>query len=195
MVIKKDASGGMPQLLRTFTAPLPKWLNHLLAPSFLNQDALFLHGQERSLNHGDEYVTSRPHTGKKKGGDSYASAVMPCSADRGVMMFRSWMAKYGKGFIPFEGDKTMPPVDNNVVFDVWNSHTKHCKYCLGALRNIRRIRAMSFLASALVASLRPRILGVLGSTAAAAGLAGLGVAMTKLIGLFYKFEFSHADNH
>jgi len=194
MVIQKDASGGMPQLLRAFTAPLPKWLNHLLAPSFLNQDALFLHGQERSLTFGEEYVTSRPQTGKKAG-DSYASAVMPCSADRGVMMFRSWMAKYGKGFIPFQGDKTMPPVDNNVVFDVWNSHTKHCKYCLGALRNIGRIRAMSFLASALVASLRPRILGVLGSTAAAAGLAGVGLVMTKLIGLFYKFEFSHADNH
>ena len=192
MVIQKDASGGMPQLLRTFTAPLPKWLNHLLAPSFLNQDALFLHGQERSLTHGGEYVTSSP---RKEGGDSYAAAVMPCSADRGVMMFRSWMAKYGRGFIPFRGDRTMPPVDNNVVFDVWNSHTKHCKYCLGALRNIRRIRAMSFLASAMVASLRPRILGVLGSTAVAAGLAGVGLAMTKLIGLFYKFEFSHADNH
>ena len=84
-----------------------------------------------------------------------------------------------------------------MVFDAWNSHTKHCWDFMKLPHRALHVygtwtRTMSFLA---IASLRPRILGVLGSTAVAAGLAGVGLAMTKLIGLFYKFEFSHADNH
>ena len=37
MVIVKEKSGKMPSLLRAFTLPLPKWLNHVMASFFLNQ--------------------------------------------------------------------------------------------------------------------------------------------------------------
>jgi len=53
MVIIKGKDNKMPALLRQFTLPMPKWVNHVLSSAFLNQDALFLHGQERSLaNYG-----------------------------------------------------------------------------------------------------------------------------------------------
>lgn len=190
MVIVKDSTMKMPKLLGAFTLPLPIWLNHVMASLFLNQDALFLHGQERALAHTGKYSTSAPGAN-----DSYAANVLPTSADRGVMLFRTWMGKFANGHIPFRGDTTMPPSDNEVVFDVWNSHTKNCKYCLAALGRIKALRKATFLASALVATIRPKFLGIAGSTFAALGLSGLGLALSKLIGMFYRFEFSHAENH
>lgn len=147
MVIIKDKSLVMPKLLRAFTLPLPTWMNHIMASAFLHQDALFLHGQERSLTNTGQYKTSVPAN------DSYAAAVMPCSADKGVMTFRNWMQRFAGGFIPFKGDLTMPAANNDVVFDVWNSHTKHCKYCLTALKRLKVARTLAFLTSALVATI------------------------------------------
>ena len=190
MVIVKDSTRKMPKLLQQFTLPVPIWLNHVMASLFLNQDALFLHGQERALAHTGKYRTATPGAN-----DSYASNVLATSADRGVMLFRTWMGKFANGHIPFRGDTTMPASDNEVVFDVWNSHTKNCKYCLAALGRIKALRKVTFLASALVATIRPKFLGIVGSTLAALGLSGLGLALSKLIGMFYRFEFSHAENH
>jgi hypothetical protein len=108
MVVVKDSSNKMPGLLKAFTAPMPKWLNHIAASAFLHQDALFLHGQERSLSHNKEYRTAEPAR------DSYAKAVLPTSADKGVMNFRNWMSQYAGGFIPFKGDTSMPAANNEV---------------------------------------------------------------------------------
>ena len=189
MVIVKDSSKTMPKLLRQFTLPLPIWVNHVLSSLFLNQDALFLHGQERAFTHTGKYRTAVPAN------DSYSKNVLPTSADRGVMLFRGWMSKFANGYIPFRGDTTMSASNNEVVFDVWNAHTKNCKYCLDALKRIKTVRKMTFLASALVATIRPKVLGIVGSTLTALGLSGLGLALSKLIDMFYRFEFSHADNH
>lgn len=78
---------------------------------------------------------------------------------------------------------------------MWNSHTKHCKYCLTALRRIKKIRALTFIAAAMVATIRPKLLGVVGSTVSALGLSGVGLLLSKMIKMFYRYEFSHADNH
>lgn len=190
MVVLKDKTNQMPKLLKQFTLPIPIWLNHLMSSFFLNQDALFLHGQERSLSHYGEYRSSHPGAN-----DAYADAVMPCSTDNGVMKFRSWMSKFAGGHIPFKGDTRMSAADNEVVFDVWNAHTKKCKQCLGALSNLKKIRAFAFIVSALVAAIRPKILGVVGSIVGSIAFSGLGFALSKLIGMFYRYDFSHADNH
>ncbi|KAL3805999.1 hypothetical protein ACHAXA_006419 [Cyclostephanos tholiformis] len=189
MVVVKDESTIMPNLLRQFMLPMPVWANHLLASLFLNQDALFLHGQERAFTFTGKYRTTVPSN------DSYAQNVLRTSSDRGVMLFRDWLSKFAHGHIPFRGDTTMPPTSKEAVFDVWNAHTRHCKYCLDALARIRTARKLTFLASALVATIRPRVLGTLGSTMTALGLSGLGLVLSKLIGMFYRFEFSHAENH
>ena len=190
MLIVKPADGTMPKMLRQYTLPIPKWLNHLVSSSFLNQDALFLHFQERALAHNKQYRASMPGVS-----DNYESAVLPISADKGVLHFRKWMKKFAGGYIPFKGDITMPTASNEVVFDVWNSHTKHCKTCLTALKNLKKIRFASFFASTMIAIIRPRKLGLIGTTVSSLLLAALGAGMNKLIGLFYRFEFSHSDNH
>ena len=189
IVVLKDLVNEMPPLLRQFTLPLPIWLNHVLASAFLHQDALFLHNQERSLTNYGQYRTSQPAN------DSYANAILPCSADKGVMNFRNWMSKFAGGYIPFKGVTTMPAANNEVVFDVWNSHTKHCKHCLTALKRFKKARVLAFMMSALLATIRPKVFGVVGSTLGALACSGLGLGLTKLIGMFYKYEFSHADNH
>ena len=117
------------------------------------------------------------------------------STDKGVMHFRNWMSNFANGHIPFKGDCTMPPADNEVVFDVWNGHTKHCKYCLKALKRLKMARKLTFLVSALVATIRPKALGLVESTLSALGLSGVGLGLSKLIGLFYRYEFAHSDNH
>ena len=191
LVIVKDKSGKMPSAFKMFTAPMPIWLNHITASLFLNQDSLFLHAQERTMAHNKQYRASDPSVTE----DNYADAVLPISVDKGVILFRTWMKRIAGGNIPFLGDTTMPATDNNVVFDVYNSHTKHCKYCSDALKNLKKIRFASFLFAALTATIRPKVLGIVGSVLTGAAFCGIGGLLNKLIGMFYRYEFSHADNH
>lgn len=190
IVIVKDASGTMPSFLKMFTLPLPKWMNHIMSSTFLNQDALFLHGQERAMANNNLYRGSVP--GSK---DRYEDAILPVSTDKGVLNFRTWMRVFAGGHIPFRGDITMPPSSNEVVFDVYNSHTKNCRYCLKALSNLKRARFASLFAGALLGVIRPSKLGTAGTVAASIGFSLLGGIIHKLIGLFYRYEYSHADNH
>ncbi|GFH54435.1 hypothetical protein CTEN210_10911 [Chaetoceros tenuissimus] len=191
IVIKKERDGKMPGGFKQFTAPIPIWLNHLLASLFLNQDGLFLHAQERTLAHTKQYRASDPSVSS----DNFADAILPVSTDRGVMLFRTWMKRVAGGMIPFQGDTTMPSINNDVVFDVYNAHTKHCKYCQDALKNLKRARFMMFFFAAFTAALRPKILGVGGSIFSGLAFSGIGGLLNKVIGMFYRFEFSHAANH
>lgn len=148
MVIVKDKTDKMPPLLKQFTAPLPKWLNHVLAASFLNQDAVFLHAQERYLTKTESYIT---HT--KSDATDYSRAVLPIQADYGVVKFRTWLSKLAGGFIPYKyqgKNPVMPDVDPYVCFDQWNSHTSKCQICLRALSNLKKARIASFLVSVMV---------------------------------------------
>mmetsp|Transcript_7383 Transcript_7383/g.16464 ORF Transcript_7383/g.16464 Transcript_7383/m.16464 type:complete len:582 (+) Transcript_7383:1-1746(+) len=190
-VVVKSKSGETPQMLKAFLLPMPKWLNHVLAGLFLNQDALFLHSQERMLHERKEYSTNLD---EDEASYNYNTAVLPMSADKGVINFRNWMRNKAGGRIPYFGNPSMPPIDNEVVFDIYNSHTKHCKNCSDALKNLRKARFISYFAAALVAALRPPKLGAIGSTVLAAVLGGLGLGINKLIGAMHRLEYSHAEN-
>jgi len=63
-----------------------------------------------------------------------------------------------------------------------------------ALKNIRMARIGAFAASALCVLLRPQI-GLAAAMGGGAAAAGVGTGLGELIGLFYKYEFSHADNN
>ena len=191
IVILKDEAGNTPKLLQAFTLPIPKWLNHVAASAFLNQDGLFLHHQERSMAHTGQYKSvlqdgEEPY--------HYSQAVYPVNSDKGVIKFRNWMRQLAGGSIPYKNSPTMPAASNDVVFDVWNGHTKYCKYCQDALRRLKKVRFAAFFASACLAVVRPVKLGVAGNLAGSMGLAGFGLIMNKLIGMFYRYEFSHAHN-
>ena len=87
----------------------------------------------------------------------------------------------------------MPGPDNEVVFDVWNGHTKHCRYCLTALRRLKKARFAAFAVAGFLAAFRPANAKAMSMVGAAAS-AGLGLVLNKLVGMFYRFEFSHGKN-
>lgn len=189
MVILKDQTGKMPKLLSTFTAPIPKWLNHILASAFLNQDALFLHHQERSMAKTNQY---KSFLNGSEQSYHYTKAVYPVNSDQGVINFRNWMRKLGGGKIPYKNQPTMPPASNKVVFDVWNAHTKHCRYCQDALRRLKKFRFAAFFVATCLGVLRP--MSKVANLASTLATAGTGLLLHKLIGMFYKYETSHAHN-
>jgi Pheophorbide a oxygenase len=191
IVILKDQHGATPKLLSGFTIPMPKWLNHVLASAFLHQDGLFLHHQERYMASTNKYMSVL------KDGEEpyhYTKAISPSSSDMGVIMFRNWMRKLAGGRIPYKNNPTMPPSNNDIVFDVFNGHTKYCKYCQDALRRLKKARMASFIAATIVGILRPPQLSAVGSLLTSALFGGVGLIFNKLIGMFYRYEFSHAHN-
>eukprot|EP00568_Trieres_chinensis_P006725 CAMPEP_0183295636 /NCGR_PEP_ID=MMETSP0160_2-20130417/3522_1 /TAXON_ID=2839 ORGANISM="Odontella Sinensis, Strain Grunow 1884" /NCGR_SAMPLE_ID=MMETSP0160_2 /ASSEMBLY_ACC=CAM_ASM_000250 /LENGTH=591 /DNA_ID=CAMNT_0025457151 /DNA_START=48 /DNA_END=1826 /DNA_ORIENTATION=+ len=197
-VIVKSKDRTVPQMLKTFTLPIPVWVLHLLGNTFLNQDALFLHEQERTMDRDGLYSTVGGNgddvEGANGGADRYNPNVLPISADKGVIMFREWMRTKAGGKIPYRGNRSMPPVSKDDVFDIYNSHTKDCKYCNDALRRLKKVRKASFIAAAVVGVLRPGKLGVVGSTVLAGALGGVGLVANKVVKLLHKMEFSHAEN-
>jgi hypothetical protein len=189
MVIVKGSSGKMPALMKQFTYPIPKWLNHVMAAAFLNQDGLFLHHQERTLAKTGEYTSSLHGDAEPQ---HYTKAVLPVGMDKGVLNYRNWLRLLAGGRIPYKFDPQMPEADNEIVFDQWNGHTKHCQYCLTALANLKKARLATFFVSTCLAVLRPA--GNVFNLVSVLATAGLGLGLNKLIGLFYRFEFSHAHN-
>ena len=116
------------------------------------------------------------------------------SADKGVLLLRKWIQKVSGGRTPFVGDLEMSPVDNEAVFDVYNSHTKYCTSCMEALTNLRKFRSVSFTMAAAVAIWKPVMLGTLGTGAIASLFAGSALLANKIIGLMLRMEYSHTEN-
>jgi hypothetical protein len=57
---------------------------------------------------------------------------------------------------------------------------------------LKTARMVSFIAAASLAITRP--LSSIGTLISSFGLAGLGLLLNKLIGMFYRYEYSHAHN-
>ena len=169
---------------------MPMWLNHVIASLFLNQDALFLHHQERYLSKTGDY-TSVKHEANFAA-DHYTKAVLPVQTDLGVVNYRNWLRVFAGGRVPYKHDFTMPEANRDAVFDVWNAHTKYCNVCLTALKNLKRARSVAFFVAACLTILRPasKSFSLVGALASA----GIGLGLSKLIGLFYRYEFNHAHN-
>lgn len=195
--IVKNKDGSLPTAFKMFTQPIPIWANHLLAAKFLNQDALFLHAQERNFHApGGKYKTSlssdEDGLAALAENEDYKKLVYtPTDADIGVILFRDWLKKKAGGMIPFRGERTMPPKDNEVVFDQWNSHTKHCKYCLDAYHNTRKIRLATAIMAIGCGIWRP---GRFATAASVSLFGGASYLSHKIIKAFHRQEFSHAEN-
>ncbi len=198
LVMIKDKNGVLPSGFKQFTLPIPIWINHLLAAKFLNQDALFLHAQERNLLRDLNYKTSSSNDDdnnekEKKDSPLYKEIVFtPTESDKGVLIFRDWLRFKAGGKIPFTNYEGMPPVNNEVVFDQWHSHTSKCKYCLDAHNNAKKVRLNSAMLAILIGVIRPR--GVMTTLLSVGLLGGISFASHKLIGAFHRQEFSHAEN-
>jgi phenylpropionate dioxygenase-like ring-hydroxylating dioxygenase large terminal subunit len=200
LVLVKDEKGDAPNGFKQFTLPIPVWMNHLLAAKFLNQDALFLHAQERNLYRDMKYKTSSDFDKKnddindtEDSNPLYKEMVFtPTIADKGVILFRDWLRLKAGGSIPYKNYEGMPPVDNEIVFDQWHSHTTKCKDCMGAYKNAIKIRQATAALAIAAAVLRPG--GKITNAIVVGTLSGASFASHKIIGWLRRVEFSHAEN-
>ena len=190
MVILKPSNGKMPPMLIPASLPWPKWLNHVLAAIIYNQDGLLLHRQERNLDKTGSYSTA---IGPEDKALHYTKAVLPVSTDKGVLSFRNWLRLAAGGRIPCKNNLRMPPVDDELVFNQWESHTKYCVICQNALANLKKARFIAFFAATCLTILRPTEMEIV-HLASVLIAVGIGLAFNKLIGMFYRNEFSHAHN-
>ena len=188
MVIVKDESGKMPGLFRQFTLPLPKWVNHVMAASFLNQDAVFLHYQERHLAKTGSYISH-----EKSDRTNYMTPMFLTKGDYGVAKYRTWLSRLAGGFVPYKNGGALSAADPADCFDQWHSHTSKCKICLDALKNLKKARMAAFVLSGILGVGQPlprKALNLVGMFATA----GIGFGINSLIGKFYRNDYSHNTN-
>ncbi|EKX51208.1 hypothetical protein GUITHDRAFT_159336 [Guillardia theta CCMP2712] len=171
-VLVKGEDGALAPGLGFFALPMPKWLNHVLASLFLHQDMVLLHHQEKIL----------------------ADAGYRNMQDKGVTFFRNWLRVFANGGVPWkaEGTSSMPPreFDKRKLFDVYNAHTKNCKVCQDAVQNLKLARGLFVGLSLASVALSHGVVALSSSLSCAL----VALALHKLIGLFYVYEFEHANN-
>ena len=200
--------------LNLFTLTSPAWMTHVLGPTFLHQDMVLLHQQEKILARGDGQDIAQRWKDQ---------VFIPTSADKMTVMFYQWFGKHGP--IPWAGPDgaRLPPVerDQSKLFDTWEMHTKYCTHCQGALRNTEIIKwlavagagakavwvvvALAFAAAAAGAAAGPGAepgLGavlsevppsVAGDVFSALSLAGAAYGAHGFAGMFRSYPFSHAE--
>jgi len=104
----------------------PTWISHLGQNAILEDDQIFLHFQERYLE----------HTRERK---SIAQAFyLPTRADRFVLALHQWQEQFLANPFP---NQNLPPAQTRAqLLDRYYSHTVHCSSCSGALKNVKRLR-------------------------------------------------------
>ena len=122
--------------LNLFTLTSPAWMTHVLGPTFLHQDMVLLHQQEKIIAQGD---------GQDIANRWKDEVFIPTSADKMTVMFYQWFGRNGP--IPWDGrdGDAMPPIerDQSKLFDTWEMHTKYCTHCQGALRNTEALKVIA----------------------------------------------------
>mmetsp|Transcript_48579 Transcript_48579/g.128363 ORF Transcript_48579/g.128363 Transcript_48579/m.128363 type:complete len:553 (+) Transcript_48579:100-1758(+) len=186
-LLVKGKNGEKAPGFMIYSAPLPRWLTHILGPTFLHQDQVFLHHQQANLEHQK----------MKVGTDWDKSYWIPTQADKGTVTLRRWLDKNGgmpewvASVSPDDVGLTMP---EGVLFDTYKTHTETCMVCKKALKNTELLQK-GFKYGAIVAGAA----GVASTSVPmmAGGLAlGLGAKVcSKLQKMFYEVPFNHQDNN
>ena len=142
-----------------------------------------------SLSEGPSKLGS--HSGVRMQYDQLA--FCPTSSDKGVVSFRQWLRRHGGGGIPWACDDVLPPLGSEDIYDMWHAHTKHCSQCQAALRQLERAK---YAAGAVVgASIVWVPQGAPERTTAILGAAAVAAAAHAISRLFYRYEYSHADEY
>lgn len=161
---------------RLFISLTPRWYSHIGNHRVLEDDQIFLHYQERSLE------AERQAKGAQW---TYAqSCYLPTRADRFVLSYHQWLKDWGEAFpgVP------LPPLQSrDQLLDRYHSHTQHCQACRTALKNLRRLHWGLGSLGGVALALAPWLAG--GSTALGIrvaytlGTIVLGLGLWKVIGL------------
>ena len=200
--------------LNLFTLTSPAWMTHVLGPTFLHQDMVLLHQQEKIIAQGD---------GQDIANRWKDEVFIPTSADKMTVMFYQWFGRNGP--IPWDGrdGDAMPPIerDQSKLFDTWEMHTKYCTHCQGALRNTEALKVVAIAAAAWKAvwatcllafgasaagaaagaGVTPSLgdviaavdLSLVGEVFSALSLAGTAYGLHGFAGMFRSYPFSHAE--
>jgi len=141
----------------------PEWLQHIGNHTVLEDDQVFLHGQEREL--------------ERRGGSAQFGRAffLATPADRYVLALHDWINRHGGE--PFAAQPLPPRLDRPALMDRQHSHTQHCRACRGALRSIRRWRPLVALLP-WIALLLLILLPPWPGLALALPLAGFGLALS-----------------
>ena len=97
--------------LNLFTLTSPAWLTHVLGPTFLHQDMVLLHQQEKIIAQGDGQAMAQKWKDQ---------VFTPSTADKMTIFFYKWFEKNGP--IPWApGTEQMPPIerDSSKLFDTY----------------------------------------------------------------------------
>ena len=149
--------------LNLFTLTSPAWMTHVLGPTFLHQDMVLLHQQEKIIAQGDGQGLA----------DKWKDQVfIPTGADKMTVMFYQWFGRNGP--IPWSGtaeNAQIPPIerDQSKLFDTWEMHTKYCTHCQGALRNTEILKWIAVAGAGFKAVWATCLLAFAASAAGAAG--------------------------
>lgn len=134
----------LPSLVMKLT---PQWLSHPSQNGILEDDQIFLHHQERTLETWGPFP-------------NHAQAFyLPTAADALVLAFRQWTEKFKTD--PFPGQTLGPILGRRQLLDRYESHTVHCKACRTALARVRQLRTALAIAAAAGWTVAP-ILAALG---------------------------------
>ena len=200
--------------LNLFTLTSPAWMTHVLGPTFLHQDMVLLHQQEKILAQGDGQAMAQKWKDQ---------VFIPTGADKMTVMFYQWFGKNGP--IPWSGreaDAAMPPIerDNSKLFDTWEMHTKYCTHCQGALRNTEILKWVAVAGASVKAVWVACLFAFAASSAGASGdelsiasllsqpsmgsvpaeifnalsLAGTAYGLDVFASMFRTYPFSHAED-
>lgn len=184
-MLVNSESGEKPLGFAVYSAPLPRFLVHLLAPAFLHQDQVFLHYQQSILQ---KETIKTGHTWK-------GSYWIPTEADKGTVTLRRWLDKNGGiEWNPAVPNDLSALPDKNLLFDTYRTHTSQCTTCQKALARVKLVQrmlkysAVTLAAAGVSATSWPMLAGgaILG--------AGYG-AVSKLERMFYEVPFHHQDNN
>lgn len=120
----------LPRLAISLT---PRWYSHIGQNGVLEDDQIFLHGQERYLDRLFQTVLHDTAPDRR-----FAQACyLPTNADRFVLTYHKWLAEFGE---PFPGQPLPAAQSRERLLDRYHSHTQHCASCRGALRRFQMVR-------------------------------------------------------
>lgn len=158
--------------LNLFTLTSPAWMTHVVGPTFLHQDMVLLHQQEKIVlegGHGNVSADALALPAEANLPQLWKDIVYsPYPPDKMDILFYQWLEKHGP--LPYPPSMPFPEIETDAkkLFDTRSVHTDYCTHCQGAERNMKLGAAAATYGSAASAIVALSI----GSSALYAHLSG-----------------------
>mgnify|MGYP001046655536 CR=1 FL=1 len=165
-VVLKGDDNKLPDELKIFNY-FPKWLYHLGINRHFSMVIGLLHKREINLKIFN-----------------YKSLYLPTPSDIPSKLLYKWYSIYSN-IIPYKNERKLTCLNNDELYDIYNSHTRNCTLCLSTLNRLKYIRI--FLISLLLYNYNNYIFTII--------IFFLLLQLNKFIKIFYKIKFKHYLNN